>query len=569
MTSNISKALRRIHRAHKSLDLSLLELSILPNDLFELSALEDLNLGGNLLTELPKEIYELDKLNHLAVWVNHLSEIPPQISQMKALQRLELSHNQIKYIPEALVSLPNLEFLGLYGNPIENIPLELLGEGVEDNCLPALRDYFAYAKHEKLVVHFEAKLFLVGESQSGKSSIAQRLCEMEVNLSKGDHTDPGLDIMKLKLAHQNRDKAEILLNLWDFAGKETHFAINQFFFAKRSLYLLVYDGHHSLQDAHMEYWLNIIHLLNDHSPILIIQNKADEGIVPVDKAYYEEKYPTIAGFIQTVATSDEGVAELVEHIHKQVVRLPHVRNEIPKVWLNIRQQLSALTSRFISYQQYVSLCHQNGLNAEQANFLLLYLDRLGAVFHFREDSFLQKTIFLKPGSLINTIYKLIDSPMIEVSNGQVAFGEMQQIWQEFGTGEKHEELVRIMELFELCFYDTKAQKYVFPQFLSDNQSKIEWDEEHSFHFTVNYAFRPAGIFSRLIVRLHSYATHLWKNGILIKKLKAKALITNDLEQNLIAVSIKGIGINKLRSLIRYHLEEIHSTLNHPKKEVHY
>lgn len=71
-------------------------IKFLPQELWTLSKLEELNLAGNVLTSLPSEISNLTKLKFL-----------------------NLEHNQLRALPqEELASLPDLLSLAITGNPL-------------------------------------------------------------------------------------------------------------------------------------------------------------------------------------------------------------------------------------------------------------------------------------------------------------------------------------------------------------------------------------------------------------------------------------------------------------------
>ena len=57
-------------------------------------------------------------------------------------------------------------------------------------------------------------------------------------------------------------------------GQEIYHATHQFFLTKRSLYALVADTRK--EDTDFYYWLNVVELLSDNSPMLIILNEKQD-----------------------------------------------------------------------------------------------------------------------------------------------------------------------------------------------------------------------------------------------------------------------------------------------------
>lgn len=130
------------------LDLSLNQLTSIPQELGGLEDFVKLNishnqlksiskeLGGlknlmafylshNQLKSIPKELGGLKNLFALDLNHNQLTSIPKELGGLKALVILDLSHNQLTSIPKELGGLENLMRFFLDGNPLKSIPEEL------------------------------------------------------------------------------------------------------------------------------------------------------------------------------------------------------------------------------------------------------------------------------------------------------------------------------------------------------------------------------------------------------------------------------------------------------------
>ncbi len=120
--SKTSEFFERINQAklNKStyLDLSGGKLAYLPNELLELTWLEELGLGGNSLSDLTG-LEVLKNLNRLDLGHNELTNINV-LSNLTNLKRIDLEGNQITHL-DALANLKKLEFLRLNLNPISNL----------------------------------------------------------------------------------------------------------------------------------------------------------------------------------------------------------------------------------------------------------------------------------------------------------------------------------------------------------------------------------------------------------------------------------------------------------------
>jgi hypothetical protein len=101
----------------------------LPSEVLQLSALQGLDLGGNLLTgPIPAELGKLTALTTLLLYENQLTGlIPAELGQLEALTDLCLSDNQLSGpVPAELGQLGALTMLSLDGNQLSGpIPAEL------------------------------------------------------------------------------------------------------------------------------------------------------------------------------------------------------------------------------------------------------------------------------------------------------------------------------------------------------------------------------------------------------------------------------------------------------------
>jgi len=97
-------------------------LTELPDELFSLSSLTDLDLSGNQLTRIPEEIAHLSMLEELDVSDNLLEELPEELAALNHLSSLNLGRNQFKKIPRAVKLMKALTTLNLTANRIALIP---------------------------------------------------------------------------------------------------------------------------------------------------------------------------------------------------------------------------------------------------------------------------------------------------------------------------------------------------------------------------------------------------------------------------------------------------------------
>src|SRR6266478_1814063 len=109
----------------RSLDLSLLGLSQLPDALFECRELKELFLWGNQLEALPTSLIRLTELQILCLQNNRLRALPDFIDRLSRLQTLSLAGNCLQSLPETLDALSELQVLCLHNNQLSSIPESL------------------------------------------------------------------------------------------------------------------------------------------------------------------------------------------------------------------------------------------------------------------------------------------------------------------------------------------------------------------------------------------------------------------------------------------------------------
>ncbi|MCH9698353.1 MAG: hypothetical protein K0U68_09640 [Gammaproteobacteria bacterium] len=113
--------------------------------------------------------------------------------------------------------------------------------------MPILNDF--NEQQEQGVDHqYEAKLLLIGEGGTGKTSLMWRLYQTDKTLPDGKNSTKDIDIYRhvLKL-HSGRD---FQFNVRDFGGREIHHATHQCFLTKRSLYISLVDTRNNNNSVH-------------------------------------------------------------------------------------------------------------------------------------------------------------------------------------------------------------------------------------------------------------------------------------------------------------------------------
>ncbi len=108
-----------------TLSLSKNQFTILPSEIGNLSQLTMLFLSKNQLANLPPEIGNLSQLTKLVLSGNRFTSFPPQISNLSQLTTLDLDNNHLTSLPSQIGSLSQLTVLSLFNNQLRSIPSQI------------------------------------------------------------------------------------------------------------------------------------------------------------------------------------------------------------------------------------------------------------------------------------------------------------------------------------------------------------------------------------------------------------------------------------------------------------
>jgi|694.fasta_scaffold16559_12 GTPase SAR1 family protein len=550
------------------LNLSYNQLSKLPDSISLLQNLSRLDLANNQLSGLPDSIGNLENLSRLYLSSNQLSELPDSIGNLENLSTLYLSSNQLSGLPDSISFLQNLSRLNLKNNPLVNPPIEIAERGIE-----AIREYFL-EKAEGEDTLYEAKLIIVGEGGAGKTTLARKILDPNSPMPKPEETTKGVDVLEWHFKMNNGQ--DFRVNIWDFGGQEIYHATHQFFLTKRSLYLLVADSRK--EHPHLDYWLNIVELFSENSPLLIVKNELSDRPVQMDEPQLKGRFANLKESLPTNLGNPQGGSGL-ESIKKAIAyhisRLPHIGNSLPKTWIKVREKLERDERNYISLDQYLKICDRNGFKFKKESFtdgrlvLSQYFHDLGSILHFQEDqtSPLYKTVILKPKWGTDAAYKVLDNNQVKQNLGKFTTAELKQIWQDTEYRNMQSELLELMLKFKLCYPLPNAKNtYIAPQLLDSNQPEYFWNDSDNLLLRYDYDFIPRGILSRFIVEMHHFIDepNVWKSGVLLKRDNTFAEVIETYDRREIKIRLSGSNKRGFLEVITDQLDEIHASFNQLK-----
>jgi internalin A len=535
------------------LDLSGLRLTYLPAELGQLTSLQRLYLDTNQLTQIPLELGQLTNLQWLYLYTNQLTQIPVELGQLIDLQWLYLSSNQLTQIPRELGQLTNLQTIDLGTNQLTQIPVELgqltnLQElYVNDNSdlLTPPPEIVAQGTEEILaflrelqresVRRYEAKVLLVGEGGTGKSSLLRALRgqEFEANLD----TTHGIAVEYLPLPHPQLPAQMLTLNAWDFGGQDIYHATHQFFLTRRSVYVVVWNARTGSRDSKLDYWLDTIHVLAPDAPVLLVATHIDERAPDLNVQQYRSAYPQIVAVLSVNNKEGDGIKALKIALARCAAALPLVGQPWPTAWVRVEQALLARPEHHIDADLYMDICTREGVQAEIAQGTLGgYLHDLGKVLYFRDDAILSNIVVLKPNWVTKAISLVLEDPATRAAHGILAHADLPRIWSLDEDGRPYARslypiFLRLMERFDLSYQiepgvpGQSPTHSLIPQLLPYQEpAEVQrvWPPDSTLpgqmHVEMVYRFDfvPAGIMSWFIVRTHRYTRKLhWRDGAIL------------------------------------------------------
>ncbi|NIP25303.1 MAG: TIR domain-containing protein [Phycisphaerae bacterium] len=546
----------------KRLSLHENQLKSVPAVLGKLTNLTHLYLYGNQLMSVSVELRKLINLTLLNLGRNQLTSVPAELGNLTNLEDLYLYENKLRSLPVELGRLTKLEILDLKNNPLESPPPEVVNKGVK-----AIRDYLRQLDKAGKDYLYEGKLLIVGEAGAGKTSLGKKIEDENYELREDQESTPGIDVIEWHFGMEGGH--DFRVNMWDFGGQEIYHSTHQFFLTKRSLYALVADDRK--EDTDFNYWLNVVELLSDNSPVLIVKNEKQDRHREINESALRGQFSNIKEILATNLATNRGLKEIKKEIRHHMSKLPHVGTELPKTWVKVREALEKDKRNYISVDEYFDICERNGFKEKNDKLQLSgYLHDLGVCLHFQDDMLLRKTVILKPDWGTDAVYEVLHNVGVMKNKGRFSQSDVDKIWAEPRFAGMHAELLRLMINFKLCYEIKETGEYIAPELLTKNQPGYDWDEGKNLILRYTYEFMPKGIVTQFIVGMHPFIVDqdlVWREGVILEKDETRAEVIENYGKREIRIRVVGMHRKELMTIVTYELDKIHDTykrLKHSK-----
>jgi GTPase SAR1 family protein len=397
---------------------------------------------------------------------------------------------------------------------------------------------------------YEAKLVLVGEGNVGKTTLLKALKGV-AGAAPQEHepTTHGveIDIHGLRLPHPAQDGVEIQLNAWDFGGQDVYRVTHQFFFSRRSLYLLVWEPRRGVQQGQVEDWLNMIRLrVGDDARVIIVSThcKTGERIARIDQPVFKQQYgDMIVGFhevdslVRDEATGEMvGIAELKKVIAEHASKLEQMGMGFNRDWKAARDELLARPEPRISYSTFSGVCAARGLSGIDTETLAHLMHDLGYIVHYSDDEKLRDDVILKPEWLTKAIGFVLEDRATQDAEGILPDARLTQVWRDhpFKDEPRYDPalypfFLRLMEKYDVSYrLPEERHASLVAQHVPQVRPALPWLPEQEPPANLRRIAMicameedPPGLVPWMIVRTHDYSVeqgkhHLhWQKGMFL------------------------------------------------------
>lgn len=493
------------------------------------------------------------------------------------LKALDLSGNKLR----AFVPPPNimaLEVLDVDGNLLTDPPKEIVKQGNEG----ILNFFKQIEEQEGTVPLYEAKLLIVGEPGAGKTTLLKKLEEPAyLAPPRGDpdlKSTVGITIREgWPFPHPQDESILFKANLWDFGGQEIQYMTHHFFLTPRALYVLVADDRK--QNTEFDYWFRIIHLLGRENEkekisVLVVLNEINHvSVTNFDLGKYRQAYPDMDIQMWEVDLSRKDFRSdgLAGKVQEMLCNLPHVGDQLPRLWAPIRQGLIERRRRqpHITFADFAEICSRERDGRRLARevdqrFLSRYLHRLGVILHYQDELQLDNFVILDPQWAVDAVYSVLKDSRVKNNHGRFTEEDLRGFWKGYNADERARLLsLMLKDKFEICYPSSRPGEYIAPQLLPSVRPQFSWDSARAMKFRYQYPFMPRGLISRLIVRLSEDIAEdgalVWKEGVVIERDGCRAQIVQGktIKEGLEVLEIELSGPEReLKYLLRHVMTEV-------------
>lgn len=539
-----------------------------------LNLLETIHINNNYIKNI--SISKAINLKYLFVSNNQIENLN-FLKKSLILNAIDLHSNKVKdlYPIRELISRLGIindqwkyDTISIAKNNLENPGMEVVDRGKEA-VLRIIKSNFG---NKNTFKNDELKLILVGNSETGKTTLAKYLVR-DTNFKARHPFTLWMDIIKIN--HGN-----IKINVFDFGGHEYFHDTHHIFFTKNCIYVLIWDkstDDYKVRDLDqmdvngnpiklktidypLFYWLDSIkHFIKDKTPdnfsdemknvlkennsetynasSLIIQNKVKSrnNLKLLNHLDISNKYPFIYDFINIDLHDEKNLNLLEDRLDEMIEELGILSGgKYPMYYQKIKENIynfkSYLGKKIINFSEFKRLCKgfiRNLTTDEEFLDIAYFLKDIGLILISND----KKTYYLDLNFISHQIIKIYDG--LEKENGVLKEKNIRE-----KNIDEYENILKLIIDFNMAFElnINKTKNYVFPLFLPQNPSKIVdllIKKNIKPYKRIQYkGFMHKGIIlhvfseysNKIINEDVDKNTYYWKNGLIVKENNSLVLI---------------------------------------------
>ena len=255
------------------------------------------------------------------------------------------------------------------------------------------------------------KALLLGPGEAGKTTLLHRFAtgqflDRDANMTDGIaiaelqlSTDAAIAVPKESADEQatatfsgaEREVSSVTVRFWDCGGQEIYLNTHTLLFSSRSLYVAVCSGRSQAgagadMASSLQQHLRTVQGLAAGAPIVLVTTRAEE-VGPAPESALQQlraQYPAICAYHHIDSHTGKGVEALRAELVQVALRQEHVKQRLPKSYLQLETQLQGLRDQgtfSIPLEQYLALVQKVGLDPAQHGGLLLSLHHDWGIVH--------------------------------------------------------------------------------------------------------------------------------------------------------------------------------------------